>query len=71
MNNAMTLSATVGVPGLVGCGPQAPQPAVKLPGAGLSLAVIHRAGPVTDRIDGTSQAIDHVRIWQSPDHSRK
>lgn len=57
MNNAMTLSATVGLPGLVG--------------AGLSLAVIHRAGPVTDRIDGTSQAIDHVRIWQSPDQSRK
>ncbi len=30
----------------------------------LSLAVIHWAGPVTDRIDGSSQAIDYVRIWQ-------
>jgi beta-glucanase (GH16 family) len=32
----------------------------------LSLAVIHWAGPVTDRIDGTSQVIDYVRIWQKP-----
>lgn len=30
----------------------------------LSLAVIHWAGPVTDQIDGTSQIIDYVRIWQ-------
>lgn len=30
----------------------------------LSLAVIHWAGPVTDRIDGASQVIDYVRIWQ-------
>ncbi len=30
----------------------------------LSLAVIHWAGPVTDKIDGTSQVIDYVRIWQ-------
>lgn len=32
----------------------------------LSLAVIHWAGPVTDQIDGTSQIIDYVRIWQKP-----
>jgi len=33
----------------------------------LSLAVIHWAGPVTDRIDGASQVIDYVRIWQRDD----
>jgi beta-glucanase (GH16 family) len=32
----------------------------------LSLAVIHWAGPVTDQINGTSQTIDYVRIWQKP-----
>jgi len=30
----------------------------------LSLAVIHWAGPVTDQIDGKSQVVDYVRIWQ-------
>lgn len=33
----------------------------------LSSAVIHWAGPVTDRIDGTSMDVDYVRIWTRED----
>lgn len=36
----------------------------------LSLAVIHWAGPVTDQIDGKSQVVDYVRVWQKPGDAR-
>lgn len=37
----------------------------------LSSAVIHWAGPVTDRIAGTSMEVDYVRIWQGPSHVKR
>jgi beta-glucanase (GH16 family) len=37
----------------------------------LSSAVIHWAGPVTDRIDGTSMDVDYIRIWQGPGHVKR